>query len=358
MPEAALLADLVQPDRVHGTLYTDPEIYAAELDRIWFRTWVYVGHESEVPGPGDRVIKSLGPRVVAMSRDDRGGIRVGDLPRVDDYRGFVFASVAAEGPTLAEHLGDAAIDALDRLLILSPEGEVEITCGWIQHKVKANWKMLVENETDGYHPSFVHDSILQVSDLGIGDLYNDKSPALSRDLGNGHTELDLRPAYRETGQPLGWFGASPERLPEYVARMHEIHGDEADRILVDGSPHVMIFPNLFIAEVQMFVLQPLAVDRTVQHVTALQFKGAPDFNKRMLRQTVGSVGPAGLLLADDSEMYERNQRGVQALRPEWLDLGRGKHRERTDESGRLVGWATDETPQRAIWRHYLTLMRS
>ena len=48
---------------------------------------------------------------------------------------------------------------------------------------------------------------------------------------------------------------------------------------------------------------------------ALQFADAPELNERMLRQTLGSVGPAGFLLADDSEMYERNQRGVQQRRP-------------------------------------------
>ena len=39
---------LIRPDRVHGSLYTDPRIFADELARIWYRTWVYVGHESEV----------------------------------------------------------------------------------------------------------------------------------------------------------------------------------------------------------------------------------------------------------------------------------------------------------------------
>jgi fatty-acyl-CoA synthase len=118
----------------------------------------------------------------------------------------------------------------------------------------------------------------------------------------------------------------------------------------------MVFPNLFIAEIQLFVIQPLAVDETVQHVTAVQFRGAPDMNRRMLQQTIGSVGPAGLLLADDSEMYERNQRGVQARSPEWLLLRRGLHRERVDGDGHVIGDATDEVPQRAIWRHYRTLM--
>ena len=145
-------------------------------------------------------------------------------------------------------------------------------------------------------------------------------------------------------------------MPRYVSRMRERYGERAASILIDGSPHVMIFPNLFIAEIELLVIQPVAVNETVQHVTALQFKGAPDLNERMLRQTVGSVGPAGLLLADDSEMYARNQRGVQARDPEWLFLGRGLHRERRDADGHAVADATDELPQRAIWRHYRALM--
>ena len=104
------------------------------------------------------------------------------------------------------------------------------------------------------------------------------------------------------------------------------------------------------------MIQPLAVDETVQHVTAIQFKGAPDLNRRMLQQTIGSVGPAGFLLADDSEMYERNHRGVQVRQPEWLQLKRGLHRERHDERGHVIGDATDEVPQRAMWQHYKELM--
>jgi hypothetical protein len=126
--------------------------------------------------------------------------------------------------------------------------------------------------------------------------------------------------------------------------------------MIDGSPHIMIFPNLFIAEIQLFVLQPIAVDETIQHVTALQFKGAPDFNRRLRQQTMGSVGPAGLLLADDTEMYERNHRGALINDPEWLTLSRGIHRERRDENDYLVGHSTDEVPQRGIWRHYAQLM--
>ncbi len=141
--------------------------------------------------------------------------------------------------------------------------------------------------------------------------------------------------------------------------MKAAYGNEQAReIMVDGTPHVMIFPNLFIAEIQMFVIQPLAADDSVQHVTALQFKGAPDMNRRLRQQTMGSVGPAGLLLADDFEMYERCHRGVLARNPEWIFLGRGERREGRDAEGFKVGHVTDEVPSRGIWRHYRSLMEA
>jgi len=405
---------LIEPTRVHSRLYTDPMIFREELERIWYRTWVYVGHESEIPSNNDYVTKSIGPTPVIMVRDKAGEIRMllnkcphrgnqlcayksgnakafvcpyhawtfsnsGDLmgyalpdgyegvskvgvglgrvPRIAIYRGFVFGSMAGDGCSLEEHLGGAKA-AIDQLCDNSPTGEIDLTAGFLQHRTKANWKFLTENETDGYHPGSVHGSVFQVTNSGIGELYSKNSTALTRDYGNGHTEFDLRPEWRKLDQPLAWFGTTSDRLPEYVAAMNAAYGSErARQIMIDGSPHTMIFPNLFIAEIQIFVLQPVAVDESIQHVTAVQFKGAPDINRRLRQQTMGSVGPAGLLLADDTEMYERNHRGAGILDPEWLVLSRGLHRERRDENGFLVAHSTDEVPQRGIWRHYLHLMQ-
>ncbi|WP_244642068.1 aromatic ring-hydroxylating oxygenase subunit alpha [Chelatococcus reniformis] len=415
MTRASQWGELIRPDRVHGSIYSDADIFEAELKQIWYKTWVYVGHESEIPERDDFVVKSIGPQPVIMTRDkdgqvhlllnrcshrgnqvcladkgnqrtftcpfhswtfandghligyafpdgyqgqDKSQLGLGRVARVASYRGFVFGSFAAEGPSLEEHLGGAA-ETIDRLLATSPTGEIEITAGFLKHRVKANWKFILENECDGYHPAFVHASIFSVADSGIGSLYGAKSTAVTRDYGNGHTEVDLRPEFRRIGKPLGWFGTNTERLSDYAGKMRTAYGEQrADEIMIDGTPHVMIFPNLFIAEIQMFVLQPLAVDDTVQHVTALQFKGAPDMNRRMRQQTMGSVGPAGLLLADDSEMYERSHRGVLMREPEWIYLGRGLHRERRDEDGYLVGHATDEVPSRGIWNHYRRVMEA
>lgn len=404
---------LIRHDGVHGSVYVDPQIFKAELRNIWFKTWVYVGHESEVPKPNDFVMKSLGPEPVIMTRDSAGKVHLllnrcshrgnqvcakrkgnatyftcpyhawsfgsdgqlkhlslpdgcpgadksklglGQVPRVASYRGFVFGSFATDGLPLEEYLG-GALEVFDRLAAISPMGEIEVTAGFLQHRVAANWKLMLENETDGYHPAFVHSSIFQVTESGIGQLYSKNSVAISRDYGNGHTECDLRPQFRKIDVPMGWFGTTEEKLPDYCGKMRKVHGEErARQIMIDGTPHVMIFPNLFIAEIQLFVLQPVGVAETIQHVTALQFKGAPDLNRRMRQQTMGSVGPAGFLLADDSEIYERTHQGLLAQAPEYTFINRGAHRERKDEKGYRIGDITDDLPSRGIWRHYRTLM--
>ena len=39
---------------------SDPEIYALERERLFPRTWTYVGHESELPERGDHLLRYIG----------------------------------------------------------------------------------------------------------------------------------------------------------------------------------------------------------------------------------------------------------------------------------------------------------
>ena len=178
---------LVEPDRVHKDCYTDQEIFNLELENIFYKSWIYIGHESQVPHPGDFWTTQIGKQRMILSRADDGKVHVlynrcphrGALicperhghavkgfsctyhrwqfkmdgsvryipvkdgydntrfslddpqfamkpaERYDSYRGFVFASLSPEGPDLVTWLGGAKA-AFDDMCDRAPEGEVEV----------------------------------------------------------------------------------------------------------------------------------------------------------------------------------------------------------------------------------------
>src|SRR5947207_11347420 len=67
--------ELVQEDRVHRLIYTDPAIFAAEMTHIFGGTWVYLAHESEIPNANDYITRRMGLRPLIIVRDQNGTIR-------------------------------------------------------------------------------------------------------------------------------------------------------------------------------------------------------------------------------------------------------------------------------------------
>ncbi len=67
---------LVETDRVHKRVYTDPEIFDLEMERVWGQAWVFVGHESQVSKPGDYFSTSIGNQAVIMTRDKEEKVNV------------------------------------------------------------------------------------------------------------------------------------------------------------------------------------------------------------------------------------------------------------------------------------------
>ncbi|MGQ0652705.1 MAG: aromatic ring-hydroxylating oxygenase subunit alpha [Betaproteobacteria bacterium] len=213
-----MIESLIRADAVHRAAYVDPAVFALEEERIFRRVWLYVGHESEVPRPGDYLLTRLGPEEVLLTRGDDGSLAVvhnrcahrgarlvgaakgharqfrcpyhawtyrpdGSLigvpqpdgyadasslpglarvPRVASYGGFVFASHAAQGPALAEFLGGLR-SAFDNLLDRAPAGSVTRFGGALQLEYRGNWKMFMENAVDLIHPGFVHRSSVEAA---------------------------------------------------------------------------------------------------------------------------------------------------------------------------------------------------
>jgi phenylpropionate dioxygenase-like ring-hydroxylating dioxygenase large terminal subunit len=210
---------LVEPDRVHRWCYVDQQIFEAELDRIFHRTWIYIGHESQVKKPGDYATTAVGQQPVIMVRgkdrkvhvlynrcphrgalmcSDRQGnageafrctyhawqfnldgsvesipvvkgydntrfdindpqFRMKAAARVASYRGFVFARLTDGGPDLETFLGGAKA-AFDDMCDRAPDGEVEIVPTCFRMIQKSNWKIFLENQLDSLHPSVTHES--------------------------------------------------------------------------------------------------------------------------------------------------------------------------------------------------------
>ena len=57
-------------------IYSDPEIFELEMERLFSKVWLFVGHQSEIPNPGDYVLRNLARDSFMFVRGRDGKIRV------------------------------------------------------------------------------------------------------------------------------------------------------------------------------------------------------------------------------------------------------------------------------------------
>jgi phthalate 3,4-dioxygenase alpha subunit len=215
------IAEDIRHGMVPAHIYSDPEVFELERERLFGRAWVFLAHESEVRSPGDYVVRRIVDDSFIVVRDEAGVVRVlfnmclhrgmqvcraevgnashfrcpyhgwsyrndgrlaglpfhqdaygGDdglvradqrllpAPRVDTIDGMVFASLSADGPSLREHIGDFAF-YLGMYTHQSHAG-VELR-GPQRWRVRANWKIACENFVgDMYHTPHTHRSVVDI----------------------------------------------------------------------------------------------------------------------------------------------------------------------------------------------------
>jgi phenylpropionate dioxygenase-like ring-hydroxylating dioxygenase large terminal subunit len=61
---------------IRREIFFNEDIYKRELEQIFARAWLFVGHESQVPNPGDFVLSKMGEESVILTRDSGGGLHV------------------------------------------------------------------------------------------------------------------------------------------------------------------------------------------------------------------------------------------------------------------------------------------
>jgi p-cumate 2,3-dioxygenase subunit alpha len=294
----------------HRSALTSPEIHRAEIERIFNRSWLYAGHESEIPNRGDFVRRTVGKRPLffvrsttsgdvnvfynscthrgsVICRRDRGNgktfqcfyhawtfdsdgrlIGVPDeecygptfdksrfglvpVPRMESYRGMIFVSYDPD----ARAYIDAMMDAAEVAATFSggsnghAEGAtpLQVLRGTHQYGIKANWKLLVENSFDGYHLGPTHATYFQF----LRDQNVEVSPSTGsmKLLGNGHAVIEYTGSW---GRPIArWasqFGeASKPQLDALREKIIAELGETGYR-MAELNRNLFVYPNLFVMD--------------------------------------------------------------------------------------------------------------
>ncbi|MCI2423770.1 Rieske 2Fe-2S domain-containing protein [Saccharopolyspora sp. K220] len=412
-PEVLSVADLVQEDRVHGSVYSDERIFRAEMRKIFSRTWVYLGHVSEIENVGDYKTAHIGQQPVIVARDSAGEIHVlfnrcrhrasvvcrqevgnanffrcpfhgwtyrnsgellgvpragryGDLldksqlgllpvPKVDVYKGLIFGSLNPDVEPLPDYLGGARKYLDEIFLHPAFEKTLRLSAGANKHTYPANWKHAIEGGVDGYHATTLHETWFAIRNASPDRVHarlasRDESVGYSEAHPNGHVLLARWPGEADIEEFRTMY-------PEYAARLETEHGPEVLRSLL-GQFNLMIFPNLHLTLQNLRVITPLATDKTNITMYPMMLDDAPEqLNAERLREFEEAFATGAFISPDDAEAFVCVQEGVAAEAGDpWLILTRGLQEEEVLDGGGRRGAPSDETPQRGLFREWRRLM--
>lgn len=191
-------------------LYTDPEVFTKEQQKLFDHHWWLVGRDNELSKKGDYVATTLGRFPIFIVRSAYGQMngfhnvcrhRAGPIVtkekgnysgnllvcqyhgwcydlqgrlknahrlnkhlnhedyalipiRVETWNGLVFACVGNQAPALAHWLGEI-IDIAKQF----PETSVMNPSSIIEKKGRTNWKVYGDNSCEGYHVGLVHKAL-------------------------------------------------------------------------------------------------------------------------------------------------------------------------------------------------------
>jgi phenylpropionate dioxygenase-like ring-hydroxylating dioxygenase large terminal subunit len=408
--------NLVRQDKVHASMYTNPQIFDQEMNKIFNNTWVYLGHESELPESGSFITSFIGLQPVVVTRDRKKNLHVmlnrckhrgatvcegkrgkvrsltcpyhgwgysldGDLRAIpkpeqyegvfdkdemgldkvrhDIYNGMIFGTMKDDMEPLEEFLGGAK--KWINLFMKQCGGYPLKVLGDHRFRFPGNWKIQLENTTDAYHFPIVHKSFVSSVDDATAKVFDFlDGEGYVEDLGNGHSVMVMIPELVDLEANLD--EPIPERFQNLADELAaEGHSDEEIRRLVravGGSGfNLNLFPNGACSMAFFRVLIPKAYNETEIHHVAIGGDGAPQaFNNKRLRLHEHFQGPLGFGTPDDGEAWKRVQAGAMAGDDGWILLNRGSNHMTTSEDGNPAGAVCSETGMRAAYQAWKKMM--
>jgi p-cumate 2,3-dioxygenase alpha subunit len=299
--------------KVARETFTSDAVLALEKERIFDRSWLYVGHGSELPSANCYVTRNVGGREIIFNRDRKGtfqaffntcphrgaiiarekcgnalgfkcfyhgwsfnnngkyatrtppgvypegfgrdgSVDLTRVPRLESYRDFWFLNYDAGALGLEDYLADSK-EMFDLLADHSPNG-MEIVGGTQEYSINANWKLLVENSFDGYHAAETHETYFEyllttIGDEAIAALQKNDDISRALDFGNGHAAIEGRAPW---GRPVGraipaWGEEGKAEIEAIVTELHGRVGAERGQRIANRDRNIGIFPNLVINDI-------------------------------------------------------------------------------------------------------------
>ena len=354
--------------RVPYWVYTDPDVYRAELEKIWYGPhWLYAGLECEVPNVGDFRATTLGERPVLMIRSGedeisvvenrcahrglkfcqerfgnrqdllcpyhqwayslkgdlvgvpfrRGVKRQGGMPadfnpgefglnklKVEVANGVVWASFSDETPPFREYLGERFWKHYTRVY----DGRKLEVLGYNRQRIPGNWKLMQENIKDPYHAGLLH-----VFFVTFGLFRADQKSAVDIDETGRHGILISRKGEQEKNEVTAdlrqFQGDLVLQDPRVLDVVQEFPGEETVGMIT-------IFPSVILQQqvnsLTTRQIVPTGAGSFDFHWTHWTYADDPEEMKVRRTRQANLFGPAGLVSADDGEVIEFSQQGFTA----------------------------------------------
>ena len=238
--------------------------------------------------------------------------------RVAVLHGLVFATFSDATRPLEDFLGPHIMPWLDRIF-KGAEGPKKLTLlGYSRQRIPGNWKLMMENIKDPYHPGLLHTWFVT-----FGLWRADQKSRMVMDAEGRHAVMISR--RNEGGQNT----AVTEGVTSFKSNM-SLHDDRLLDVVpeawwtIDDPAHpgtpitptvtmITLFPSL--------IIQQQVNSLSTRHIVprgegAFDFvwthfgfaDDTPDMTQRRLRQA-NLFGPAGFVSADDGEVIEFSQQG-------------------------------------------------
>ena len=307
-------------DPISGSRYFSREFMRREWDMLWTRIWHIAGRIAELEEAGDYLVHSFMKESVICVRQEDGSIRafynscahrgmrlatqsssapsitcritagattstecsrlrrtrrstsIGAIPcgklrlkelRCETWGGFVWYTMAPEGPGLEEYL--EPMPALYRNYPM----DTAVRVAWYRIAINANWKFVTDNFSESYHTRTAHPQVPAWIDQDVDSARHEMWPK-----GHGRTVQPMRPSLTDRPDDgrnamfeaiLREWEIDPESYATYEdfayqgwqdlkAAKHRLwrekgylHYERMDDEEITDSPHTVIFPNVTIS---------------------------------------------------------------------------------------------------------------